>query len=80
MVSKGDDCDPMVGDYADKVVTWGGQADIGAAADCPVSLSVTLREAELFSISFDDKVCAVLAPGIRATTWGTCAWGVRGWH
>lgn len=48
------DCDPLAGDHAGKTVTWcGGEADVGGPADRPVSLHVTLRSAELFSITFE---------------------------
>jgi hypothetical protein len=47
-----DDCDPIVGDGADRVVTWGGEADLGTGAGQPVVLRLQLRCAEVFSLSF----------------------------
>jgi hypothetical protein len=47
------DCDPLVGDHAGRPVTWGGEADLGVPADRPISLHVSLRSAELFSITFE---------------------------
>jgi hypothetical protein len=46
------DCDPLHGDCAAQVVTWGGHADIGATPEAPVSLQFRLRSAELFSIAW----------------------------
>ena len=48
------DCDPLAGDHAGQPVTWrGGEADLGVPADRPISLHVTLRSAELYSITFE---------------------------
>ncbi|MCZ6677782.1 MAG: hypothetical protein O7E52_11085 [Candidatus Poribacteria bacterium] len=47
------DCDPLIGDWMNKVVTWRGQSDIGAPEGQPVVLRVKLRCAELFSVGFE---------------------------
>jgi len=46
------DCDPLWGDHLAQTVTWGGQADIGAAEGQPIALHFQLRCAELFSAAF----------------------------
>ena len=47
------DCDPLTGDWSDKVVTWNGDSDINAPEGQPIVLRVKLRSAELFSIAFE---------------------------
>jgi hypothetical protein len=47
-----EDCDPLVGDWTDRVVSWCGQSDLGTAEGQPVVLRVQLRCAELFSVAF----------------------------
>jgi len=46
------DCDRLVGDQIDKVVTWQGEADLGHPPDSAVTLRFRLRSAELFSVEF----------------------------
>jgi hypothetical protein len=46
------DCDPFVGDFLDREVTWRGQADLGHADGQPVKLRFRLRNADLFSVAF----------------------------
>jgi hypothetical protein len=46
------EADPLVGDSLDRPVTWQGNADIGAHAGKPVSLSFRLRRAQLFAFEF----------------------------
>ena len=47
------DCDPLTGDWSDKVVTWNGDSDISAPEGQSIVLHVKLRSAELFSIAFE---------------------------
>jgi hypothetical protein len=47
-------CDPLIGDWMDKTVTWRGQSDIGASEGQPIVLHIQLRAAELFSVTFGD--------------------------
>jgi hypothetical protein len=47
-----EECDPLVGDRVDQVVTWRGQPELGAPVGQPVVLRLQLRCAELFSVAF----------------------------
>ncbi|MBN1553755.1 MAG: hypothetical protein JXA11_03350 [Phycisphaerae bacterium] len=47
-----DDCDWLVGDHLDQIVTWKGQSDIGHADGAPVLLRFRLRNTELYSVEF----------------------------
>ena len=47
-----DDCDLICGDHLDRVVTWGGEADLGHTDGSPVVLRFRLRCADLFSVRF----------------------------
>ncbi|MFH1008444.1 MAG: hypothetical protein V1800_13240 [Candidatus Latescibacterota bacterium] len=49
-----DDCDPIVGDHADAVVTWHGKTDPGVAEDQPITLTFKLRAAELFALEWTE--------------------------
>jgi hypothetical protein len=39
------DCDPVVGDHLDRMVTWRGQSDVSAWSGRPVRLGISMREA-----------------------------------
>ncbi len=47
-----DDCDPMHGDFIDRVVTWKGRADMGVPDGRPIVLHFKLRSAELFAVEW----------------------------
>ncbi|HIE27451.1 TPA: hypothetical protein EYP66_09210 [Candidatus Poribacteria bacterium] len=47
------DCDPINGDFLDRVVTWHGESYINRNSDEPVSFRVRMSSAQLFSMSFD---------------------------
>jgi hypothetical protein len=46
------DCDEVVGDEIERVVTWRGTSDIGSHAERPVALRFRLRDADVYSIRF----------------------------
>lgn len=46
------DADELIGDQLDRIVTWGGRADVSALAGRPVRLRFVLRDANLFSMRF----------------------------
>jgi len=48
-----DSCDLITGDYLDKVVTWGGEADMKHAEGDAVHISIQMRAADLYSIRFE---------------------------
>jgi len=47
-----EDCDTLSGDHLDHIVTWRGEKDLGHPADSPVALRFRLRNASLYSVSF----------------------------
>jgi len=47
-----DDCDRLRGDHLDRPITWKGRADLGHTDGAPVRLRFRLRNAQLFSVSF----------------------------
>lgn len=47
------DCDPLIGDWSDKIVTWYGHSDINVPEGQPIVLHLKLRCAALFSIAFE---------------------------
>ena len=47
------DCDPLIGDCSDKLLTWNGHPDIGVPEGRPIVLHVKLRCARLFSLAFE---------------------------
>jgi len=49
-----EDCDPIVGDGLSMPVHWGGEEDIGARRDQPISLHFRLTAAELFAVEWLD--------------------------
>jgi len=48
------DCDEIVGDEIQRVVTWKESSDVDALAGRPVRLRFVLRDADLFSLRFRD--------------------------
>ena len=46
------DCDWIIGDHLEREVTWKGEADLGHAAEGPITLCFRLRCAELYSVAF----------------------------
>jgi len=49
-----DDCPAIIGDEIDRTVQWKGGSDIGQFAGTPVRLRFVLRDADLFSLKFND--------------------------
>jgi len=49
-----DDCPEIIGDEIDRTVQWKGGSDIGQFAGTPVRLRFVLRDADLFSLKFND--------------------------
>ena len=47
-----DDCDEVVGDETDRMVTWRGSGDLSALAGAPIRLHVTLWDADLYALRF----------------------------
>jgi hypothetical protein len=47
-----DDCDPIVGDFIEHIVTWKSGPDLGKFAGQPVRLRFAMKDADLFSIRF----------------------------
>lgn len=47
------DCDSLVGDHLDRVVTWRGRSDLGHSEGQPVKLRFRMRNADLFSVAFE---------------------------
>jgi hypothetical protein len=47
------DADPLVGDEILRVVTWGGQNDVGPLAGKPMRLRFVMRDADLYSLQFE---------------------------
>ena len=47
-----DECDELFGDELDAVVSWNGNADLGALQNRPVRLRFTMQEADLFALRF----------------------------
>jgi hypothetical protein len=50
-----EDCDPISGDFLDRVVTWRGESDLAHNDSEPIVLRLRLRVAELFSITFGES-------------------------
>ena len=46
------DCEPLVGDFIEKTVTWKHGKAPGNLADRPVRLRFALKDADLYSIRF----------------------------
>jgi hypothetical protein len=47
-----EDCDPIIGDFLDKEVSWKGLREIGSKSGQPVKLRFRLQAAELFALRF----------------------------
>ncbi len=48
-----DDCDPLIGDTLERVVTWrGSEGGLNALRERPIRLRFVLRDADLFSLRF----------------------------
>mgnify|MGYP006311096863 CR=1 FL=1 len=47
-----DDCDLQYGDQIDRVVSWNGEAGVGAMAGRPVRLHCELKDADLYALRF----------------------------
>ncbi len=47
-----DDCDEIMGDDIDRVVTWNGSADVSKAAKRPVRLRFAMKDADLYALRF----------------------------
>mgnify|MGYP002681993241 CR=1 FL=1 len=47
-----DECDEIIGDQIDRVVSWKGNTDVSAWAGKPVRLRFVMKDADLFAIRF----------------------------
>ena len=47
-----DECDEIIGDQVDRIVTWNGAADVSALSGAPVRLRFVMKDADLFAIRF----------------------------
>jgi len=47
-----DDCEPIAGDFIERVAAWKSGADLGKLAGQPVRLRFVMKDADLFSIRF----------------------------
>ena len=47
-----EDCDWLVGDHLDRVVSWRGETDLGHEGEEPISVGFRMRCAELYSVEF----------------------------
>jgi len=48
------DCEEILGDEIERVVTWRQSSDVSALAGTPVRLRFVLRDADLFATRFHD--------------------------
>ena len=48
-----DDCDTLIGDEIDRVVSWKSSTDVSLLANQPVRLRAVLKDADLFSLQFE---------------------------
>ncbi|HQH66814.1 MAG TPA: hypothetical protein PK166_00375 [Candidatus Hydrogenedentes bacterium] len=46
------DCDEIYGDHIERVVTWGGKAELSALVGTPIRLHVKMSDADLYAIRF----------------------------
>jgi len=53
-----DDCDELFGDTLEGAVTWKGSSDLSQLADKPVRLRFVLRDADLYSMQFQNHVAS----------------------
>ena len=47
-----DDCNPIIGDKIDGLVTWKAGADLASHSNRPIHLRVRLRDADLYAFRF----------------------------
>ena len=47
-----DDCDPIIGDYLNKSVTWNGNSDIGVSTNQSVRFRFKMLSADLYDVRF----------------------------
>lgn len=47
-----DQCDEIIGDEIERVVTWSGSGDVAALAGTPVKLRFKMKDADVYSIQF----------------------------
>jgi hypothetical protein len=49
-----DDCDELFGDSVNRTVTWADKSDLSAFAGQPLRLRIVLRDADLYSLKFEE--------------------------
>ena len=49
------DCDELFGDSIDRTVTWADRSDVSALAGRPLRLRVVMRDADLYSLKFQEQ-------------------------
>jgi hypothetical protein len=47
-----DDCDEIIGDDVDRVVTWNGSSEVSKVARRPIRLRFAMKDADLYSLRF----------------------------
>jgi hypothetical protein len=47
-----DDCDEIIGDKTDHVVSWKGKTDLEKLANQPIRIRFQLKDADLFALQF----------------------------
>ena len=47
-----DDCDEIIGDEVDRVVTWNGSSEVSKTARRPIRLRFAMKDADLYSLRF----------------------------
>ncbi|HOF41741.1 MAG TPA: hypothetical protein PLD73_16855, partial [Candidatus Hydrogenedentes bacterium] len=47
-----DDCDELIGDQIDRVVTWKGSGDVSALVGTPIRLRFVMKDADLYALRF----------------------------
>jgi len=47
------ECDEIIGDRLDYVVSWGGSSDVSALAGRPVRMRLVMHDVDLFSFKFE---------------------------
>ena len=48
------DCDELIGDAINRVVTWNGSRDVAPLAGTPIRLRFVMRDADLYALRFGD--------------------------
>jgi hypothetical protein len=46
------ECDPIVGDEIERVVSWGGRATVSGLARSPIRMRMALKDADVYSFRF----------------------------